>query len=88
MIIGVGPSDSKEEEDFAMYNLGMMFAGIYPGQWADAEPWPSPVDPVSGYLIEYDYSPVPEPISVLLFSIGVLGLAGIKSKSICWQQKT
>lgn len=50
---GIEPNDNNPNEDFLMYNLGRTFAGIGPGQWADATPIPSAADPVVGYLVEY-----------------------------------
>ncbi len=62
-----------------MYNIGLSFRGINPGQWADATPNPSTDDPVTGYLVEYESvrqaTAIPEPSTVFLLTIGLLGLA-------------
>jgi hypothetical protein len=72
---GIEPNDHKQEEDYAMYNIGNEFAGIQPGEWGDASPETSNLDPVVGYLVEYDQpqSTVPEPATLLLFSTGIAG---------------
>jgi hypothetical protein len=58
---GIEPNDNNPNEDFTMFNIGQTFAGIAPGQWADATPTPSPADPVIGHLIEFETGVVPEP---------------------------
>lgn len=73
---GIEPNDRQENEDYAMFNIGSSFAGIAPGQWADAVYTPSGFDPVVGYFVEYGpNSVVPEPVSTILFSIGGATLA-------------
>jgi hypothetical protein len=51
---GVEPNDNKSGEDYAMFNLGLVFNGIGNGQWADAIATPNYSDPVVGYLVEYE----------------------------------
>lgn len=69
---GEEPNDGKPHEDYAMINIGSTFAGIFPGQWADASPDPSGRDPVIGYIVEY----TPEPATITLVGLG--GLAVIR----------
>jgi hypothetical protein len=54
---GIEPNDDKPNEDFTMFNIGDTFAGINPGEWADASPIPSSLDPVVGYLVEFEKPP-------------------------------
>jgi hypothetical protein len=82
---GIEPNDHKPLEDFAMFNIGNTFAGINPGQWADAEPVTSGLDPVVGYFVEYESTAqnnvVPEPSTMLLVGFGLLGAAGMRRKT-------
>jgi hypothetical protein len=56
---GIEPNHNQANENFLMMNLGLSFAGIGTGQWADAIPYPNPADPVVGYIVEYEPGPQP-----------------------------
>ena len=79
---GVEPNGSFPS--FAYMNIGAPLNGvILTGQWADsAKGIASPGDPIKGYFVEY--SPVPLPPSILLFAVGITGLArfGIRRKTL------
>ena len=51
---GIEPNNNKANEDYLMMNVGSDFSGIRLGQWADAAPDPNPLDPVIGYIVEYE----------------------------------
>jgi hypothetical protein len=51
---GIEPNDNNDGEDYLMLNVGSSFAGIATGQWADAIATPNPLDPVLGYVVEYE----------------------------------
>lgn len=77
---GIEPNNAPS----AVYmNLGTLFAGIGPGQWADAlNGLSSGGDPIRGYLVEYENAAVPIPAALPLFAtgIGVMGLLGWRRK--------
>lgn len=60
---GIEPNDAFPGEDYVDFNIGQSFAGIAPGQWADAVQTPNQFDHVVGYLVEFEGSQVvvPEP---------------------------
>jgi hypothetical protein len=74
---GIEPNDNNPFEDYAMFNIGRPQSGINSGQWADAQPVPG-VDPVIGYLVEYETSAVPEASMFALLSCCAVGVAGLK----------
>jgi alpha-tubulin suppressor-like RCC1 family protein len=89
---GGEPNDAKASEDYAMFNLGAAFAGIQPGQWADAAPTPSAQDPVIGYVVEFETGPpaVP-PVIGFNFRQGSLAAGGVHTCGLtvggaayCW----
>jgi hypothetical protein len=72
---GIEPNHSEDEENYLVFNVGLNFAEIATGEWWDAVPVPWGLDPVVGYLVEYE--PVtPRPaslnISVASFDSGVV----------------
>jgi hypothetical protein len=62
---GIEPNDFQQGEDYLMMNVGIEFAGIRTGEWADAIAVPNPSDPVLGYIVEYEPEPGPR-ISIKL----------------------
>lgn len=66
---GIEPNDFKDNEDFAMFNIGLTFERINPGQWGDAEPRPNTFNPVIGYLVEYNPRKVSKIGYFILFAL-------------------
>ena len=68
---------------YAYMNIGTLYAGIYPGEWADDsgdQGFPSSSDPVIGYFIEYE-SAVPIPGTAWLLGSVILGIVGVRRKN-------
>jgi PEP-CTERM motif len=69
---GMEPNNSGQ----AYMNIGTLFSGIEPGQWADDSVpggLPSSVtDPVIGYFVEFQ--PVPEPCTLALVGLGMAAI--------------
>ena len=73
---GIEPNNHNPNEDYLMFNIGLTFAGIAPGQWADATPVPSEADPVVAYVVEFETSTIPEPSTFAFVGVGIIGLLG------------
>lgn len=72
---GIEPNN----EGYAYMNVGTLYAGVGPGDWADdsgIQGFPEyPLDQVIGYFVEYEGPiSVPEPSIILLLGIGMAGL--------------
>jgi len=77
---GIEPNNAPS----GMYmNLGILYAGINPGQWADAaNAVPSAGDPIQGYLVEFDVpATVPEPASVVLLGTAMIFLGAMRLRA-------
>lgn len=62
---GIGEPNNLGNEGFLIFRNSA-------GQWND---WSNHV--ISGYIIEYEADPIPEPTTIILMGIGMIGLAGI-----------
>jgi len=77
---GIEPNNAG----YAYMNIGTLFAGIGPGQWADDSGFqgvPDPgSDPVVGYFVEYENARgVPDQgSSCILFACALAGIAGLR----------
>ena len=52
---GIEPNNARPpEENYGWLNIGAAFPGVEAGKWADSIPSPNPLDPIVGYLVEFE----------------------------------
>lgn len=69
------PNNSPDNENAVLFSHDFSDWGVY---WNDV----IGENAASGYVVEYEGSPIPEPNTFLLVGIGLLGLARIKRKQL------
>jgi hypothetical protein len=78
---GVEPNDGPGN---IYMNIGLLFAGIANGQWADAaNGLNSSGNPIAGYFVEYESvvtTPLPAALPLLLTGLGGIGFLGWRRK--------